>query len=440
MACQKDWLEIKSDKSLVVPETLEDLRAILDNNSIMNTTILNGIQQLAEIGTDNYFLEDNIYNSMDNLVDKNAYIFGEQIFEGDVGAWTWSYKRIFYANVVIDGLKKIQVTPSTQEAYDQVKATALFMRAHSNFWLAQLFAPVYDTGSAEMEPGIPLRMGSDLNEPTKRSTLKETYEQIIADLSIAAPLLPSTALPKTRPTKAAGWGLLARVYLSMSAFEQAKYCSDKALALNVQLIDYNDIISTANYPVPQFNAEVLFSDINPSGVFHPARSRVDTVLYAAYEAHDLRKKVFYKKISGSTYCSFNGSYNGTAAIFTGIATDEIYLTRAECLARLGDIDAAMADLNTLLKTRWEHTYYVDRLATTAEDALRIILEERRKQLVFRGIRWMDLRRHNKESGYQTTIKRVINHQTYELLPNSKRYVYPIPDPVVALTGINQNER
>ena len=39
--------------------------------------------------------------------------------------------------------------------------------------------------------GLVLRMTSDINEPTKRATVQETYYQIIKDLKEAAELLPS---------------------------------------------------------------------------------------------------------------------------------------------------------------------------------------------------------------------------------------------------------
>ena len=55
---------------------------------------------------------------------------------------------------------------------------------------------------------------------------------------------------------------------------------------------------------------------------------------------------------------FKGSYNGTLFAFTGLATDEIFLVRAECRARTGDINGAMDDLNRLLQQRWKTGTFV----------------------------------------------------------------------------------
>ncbi len=70
-----------------------------------------------------------------------------------------------------------------------------------------------------------------------------------------------------------------------------------------------------------------------------------------------------------------------------------------------------------------------------------ILEERRKELPFTGqLRWEDLRRLNKDQRFAKILVRTIAGNEYQLLPNSKRYVFPIPDIEIELSGIPQNER
>ena len=100
----------------------------------------------------------------------------------------------------------------------------------------------------------------------------------------------------------------------------------------------------------------------------------------------------------------------------------------------------MNDLNALLKKRYLTGTYIDRTASSANDALVQILTERKKELAFRGLRWMDLRRLNREPQFATTLTRVINGQTYTLQPNSIRYALPIPDDEIALSGLQQNPR
>jgi hypothetical protein len=126
-------------------------------------------------------------------------------------------------------------------------------------------------------------------------------------------------------------------------------------------------------------------------------------------------------------------------LFGGLATDELYLIRAECKVRAGNLSAALSDLNKLLRSRWKGKYQ-DIVLQDQEAVLSIILKERRKELVFRGLRWGDLRRLNRDSRFAVTLTRTLDGQVYQLLPRDKRYVLPIPEQEVTLGGIVQNER
>ena len=109
----------------------------------------------------------------------------------------------------------------------------------------------------------------------------------------------------------------------------------------------------------------------------------------------------------------------------------MYLIRAESYARKGDTQSAMSDLNTLLSARWTSEAFTQLTATDASDALRQILLERRKELLYRGLRWTDLRRLNKNPATAVTLTRVVGMQTYTLPPGDPRYVYAIPDNVIS---------
>ncbi|MGN0019982.1 MAG: RagB/SusD family nutrient uptake outer membrane protein, partial [Sphingobacterium hotanense] len=119
---------------------------------------------------------------------------------------------------------------------------------------------------------------------------------------------------------------------------------------------------------------------------------------------------------------------------------ELLLIRAECFARLGKISQALQNLNALLAKRWKSGSFVPFSEKTPEDALKIILDERRKELVFRGLRWSDLKRLNKEPRFAVTLKKTIADKEYVLPPNDNRYVFPIPSAVIKMSGIEQNPR
>jgi hypothetical protein len=169
---------------------------------------------------------------------------------------------------------------------------------------------------------------------------------------------------------------------------------------------------------------------------------VDTDLIASYAPNDLRLSVYYRREGQPISDTFTlkGSYSGTIFPFSGLATDEMYLIRAECRARDGNAAGSLADLDSLLSHRWVPGTFVPYANSfTAVQALDTVLAERRKELAFRGIRWSDLRRLNQE-GQGITLYRMINGQGYSLPPGSNGYTLPIPPDVILFSGIAQNPR
>lgn len=434
VACKK--LDLKPIQSQVVPQSLSDFQGLLDNANIINASY----SILGEISADNYYLSTANYNALAALQHRNAYIWKKNTFEGVQleSGWNANYQRVFYSNIALDGLLKL--SPQDQsENYKNIKGHALFTRGVSFFMVAQEFAPVYNISDDGAKPGIVLRLSSDLNIPSQRSSLKATYEQIIRDLEMAKELLPEKPFYKTRPCKAAAMAMLSRVYLSINEFQKSFENVDGALKTANSLIDYNTLVTTSSFPFPQLNAEVLMhATLVNTSILNPTNALIDPLLYDSYENNDLRQALFFRNNNNGTY-SFKGNYNGSAnPLFSGIAIDELYLTRAECHARLGRLEAALNDLNGLLITRFKAGTYVHKTAPSVDAALALIIAERRKELLLRGIRWMDLRRLNQDPRFAITLSRTVNGETYSLPPNDNRYTFPIPDYVIAINGIQQN--
>jgi hypothetical protein len=200
-----------------------------------------------------------------------------------------------------------------------------------------------------------------------------------------------------------------------------------------------------NYPIPGLNREVIYQATIIDDLAGLSSWFVDSNLYRSYDNNDLRKVMFFKTNS-SGQASFVGTYTGGTAgsagsqkTFCGIATDEVYLTRAECHARTGNLTLAMNDLNSVMSKRWKTGTFVPFTATSTNEAMTHILRERRKETPFRGLRWLDLRRLNSD-GANITLTRNLNGQVYTLAPNDPRYVLPIPPDVIATTDMIQNER
>lgn len=448
VSCKREWLEAKPQLSLVVPSTISDYQALLERTD-------QGFNDRGnvsdELGSDDYYVTDASY-STGTVLNRNAYIWAADLFEGgeEYIEWRFPYELILKANIVLDGIDKILPKNNAEQLeWNQAKGSALFFRAYRHYDVAKLFCKPFIENSAATDPGIPLRLSSDFNVASKRSSVKSTYAQIVGDLKAAEALLPIGTpindIYRCRPNKAAAQAMLARVYLSMNKFDSAYYYSNQCLQSYNRLIDYNGSDgfvnpAAATVKIARFNPEVIFH-VRANNFTFLAASRliVDQALFDSYDANDARKTIFFRNVSGSL--RFLGSYDNSLTFFSGLATDEMYLIRAESSARSGNKDAALNDLNTLMIKRWKNNgTWVPFTATTSEEALKIILIERRKELCFRGLRWSDLRRLNQDSKFAVTLTRTVNTKSYTLPANDKRYVFPIPADVIQLAGIEQNPR
>ena len=435
--CTKDFLSVKRDKSESTLYSVSQLQGLMDNTQRMNASW----PEAGLIGADNmYILYEDWLSTSSGARDN--YIWGDDVFmAGGVNDWSLPYIAIFYANLVLDGVNDIAIDASQTSDLDNVRGQAYFFRAYGFYQLAQLFAKPYNENTSKTDPGVPLRLTSDLNAPTVRSTVQETYDQIIKDLSTSLDLLPVKPLYKTRPSKPAALAMLARTYLVMGDYGNALEDAEKSFQLYDSLMDYNTIDPSPTYPFQFFNAETIFFTrmAGTTSCQYPPKAKVDSGLYKMYQSNDLRKRLFFKPIDSASQ-GFYGNYSGESDQFTGIATDEVLLMAAECNARVGNKDKAMQELNLLLKSRYKYGTFVPLQADNQNQALDIVLSERRKELAFRGLRWTDLRRINNDPIRAVTITRILNGEHYVLKPNDPRYVFPIPEDVIQMTGIAQNER
>lgn len=158
--------------------------------------------------------------------------------------------------------------------------------------------------------------------------------------------------------------------------------------------------------------------------------------------HDLRKKHFF--IAGAEgKWIFKGQYTGSTSTFMGLTVAELLLIRSECYARRNNFDNAAKDLNTLLSKRFDKEHFKE-YSGQEKSLLDIILNERRKELLFRGVRWSDIRRYNQDPERSLTLERRLQiggeEIVYTLPPGDPRFVFPIPNEVIERTGIEQNSR
>lgn len=439
-----DFLSERNSSFVSNISSLADMQALLD---AVNTMNFGSYTALLEIATDDIFVGRGGFDRASDL-EKSLYIWDKEYIYTTLrevnSDWTSTYQLIATVNTILDELPL--VTDYAGLSIDHVKGAALFHRAFAYHTLVQVYCKAYDPKSAGNDLGLPMRMNSDVNLPSTRATLEETFRLIENDIKLAIDLLPVTSAYPTRPNQAAAHALLARVYLLMERYADALGQATLSLSINNSLLDYNNLNNDSPNPITQFNEETLFyAYIDGAGILTVGREfYVDSALYNSYHSADLRKDIYFER-ENNGFQIFRASYTGlypSYSLFIGLTTSEMLLIKAECMARLGDLESSNIILNMLLINRYKRAYFEPEAITDSDILLARVLEERRKELLFRGVRWSDLKRLNRDPRFAKTLYRKVpgNEWIQELPPNDPRYVFLIPQDVIDMTGMEQNPR
>lgn len=312
-----------------------------------------------------------------------------------ISLWHGAYNIIFMSNSILKGIGNSQNL--TVEVKNQLKGEALFVRALSHFYLVSLFGDV------------PYIITTDYAENSNVSKLAEqkVYENILADLIEARSLLSSSYITneRTRPNKWVVTSLLARVYLYLEQWENAENESSEVINNNSLYdlqIPINDVfLKESSSAIWQFKPKyggdnalegILYSLNSPP----PQISALNPDLIESMESFDLRRQNWVKEVSDGTNTWYipnkyqENTNTGTSLEYSVIfRLAEQYLIRAEARARLGELNGAKSDINTIrLRAGLENV-----TSLNVQELLEDIIKERRFELFTEhGHRWFDLKR------------------------------------------------
>lgn len=340
---------------------------------------------LGTITTDNVIFNGTLSEYLQ--LDQNAIPTDNVI---TVSAYQGIYRTINSANSVIAYVPAVTDPLLTAGEKNKIVGEAYFIRALSYFDLARGWGGVQ----------LQLKPTSDLSVLTgiKRSTLDQTYDQVLADLIQAEQLLPEDATTRNRAQKSAARALRARLHLYRKQWAEAEnYATQVISNTKYSLVKPYKSFFTAPFQTAESVLELAYSvnDRNSYwNLWYPSSSGGQFTLKPS---DALIAKLNNPAIGGSRNSLIAGSgatvygvlYNTTATSTDPsylIRIAELYLIRAEARAQQNKLADAVADLNAI-RAR------ADVAATTATTQPAIIQEiedENGIEFAFEAHRWFDL--------------------------------------------------
>lgn len=423
VSCQ-GFLDEKPVKSILVPSTVEDVRAILDNYTTLNANSLS-----LFILSDDWVTSTANWEAL-NPWEQNAYLWEKEIFQPQERSVDYSrlHRKIFFANNCLDILEELGDTSSPAA---QLKGEALFVRSLAMLHLAQLFLP-HPEGSDAESVKIPFRFAAAVTGPSQLLGIDAVLNRVEQDLLEARNLLSDKAAFPNRPDRRVASALLSNVYLYWGKYDQAFNNAMEVFANDATLMDYGKLNPGLAYPFMLFNEETLYYGVTSSfSVTASAATWINPELIESYSDNDLRKPLYFIKDSNGSF-RYKGSYLGSFNLFSGISTSEVLLNAAEAAYRLGRVNEGKEILLKLIENRY------DEVALWTEENespdLNTVLEERRKEMVFRGSRWADMKRLAAMGELELPLTRKIRETDF-LLERMDQFYLELPE--IELTLGNQ---
>lgn len=441
------------------------------------------------LATDDYGLTPEIHKQMTSSSssdDLDVFTWSSENERSSRNMWDSEYAKIFRANLVLNNIDDVT---GSEEDKTIVRAEAHLVRAYSLFQLAVSHC-LYPSSENSGELGLPLRSTTSFEEPIARATLGETFSfiesEITEALKITKPYVNNGTRETWRGTTASVKAFAARFYLYLGDYDLAKQYAEEVLAEYSTLKDFNDPaqmyysynddtytinsgtseeeVITVKYPYtklqfygtsgyPEFLAweDLLFARTMSyaSWWFLPSQDLLDTYKIDIKDGNpdnDLRYRYFVIEDFGLRYCNKTtaGRTYGYCQFYydnliSGPTVPEMLLIKAEALARGGNAGDAIIEINKLRRSRIATEAYEDLPAGTVAEALKRVLDERRREMPF-TIRWYDLKRYawNDDPSddvtvshpfYPYTTSSVLDNDaivSHTLEPKSRHYALPIP--------------
>ncbi len=357
--------------------------------------------------------------------------------------WLYYYRTIFLANAVIEGIGSAS-QDTNLESKDQLLGEAYALRAYCHFELINLYGKWYDPTTANTDRGVPLALYNDIEQSYRPSSVAAVYQQILDDLKTASDHMQVDVQPSTdysyRFSKKVLTAFEARVRLYMGQWQEA-YDKATSLLASCTLQDMNETNPSENLGDPDderlpwlpTSPENILALDRPFGGFGGdiiyGTCLSDGILSKFDRDNDRRWLFISETVNMETWETVYKVSRSTSAR-TSIRSSEVYLIAAEAAAHLdGKLDEAKGYLTSLQAKRFTpEGAEAKATAVAALDQTGLLAEiadERAREFLLEGHRWLDLRRTTRPQ-----IVKTYDGQTYTLQANDSRYTLPYPQSAI----------
>jgi hypothetical protein len=351
--------------------------------------------------------------------------------------YTQLYRTIDLANNIIafvptvPGLEQSRINDMLGQAYT--------FRGMMYFELAKYFGGIPNK-YGELGVVIETEPSAGVNDASykSRASLQETWDQIKSDLEKGEKLLPtgrtSNFLTRSRLVKAAATATLARYYLYIDQWAQAE-------------ANATQVITQGNYTLVKPFSDIFRSEFTSESIFEMDYNVVDFGgLRQWYYPANLNGRgglSFHKPFasellerqgtdSRSGLIDFNPAFGGVyystkfnllqnASNVPVIRIAEMYLIRAEARARQNNVAGGLEDLN-LVRNR---ANLLNATASTTDELINQVLEERKFEFAIEGHRFFDMTRTGRAINVFVNLPRTTGASLYSI-GSTDKYVFPIP--------------
>lgn len=378
--------------------------------------------------------------------------------------WAKTHQLVLGASQNILAIDKLYAETKDVTMYDKLlrlRGDNCFIRGLMIWNAVNVFGrPYWD--EPEKNLGIVLDIQAEARE-LPRSSVKECFEQAIADFKAAAAYLPDERSDRSFANRAAAFGFLSRIYLYMGGCPDApvdEYNRLAAAYADSTFGMHEDVVELLKgeelkdlYENPKNSKEVLFAFYTgnyPSGtlgnVVHDfyywsgyeseaGSSSYPCVISKDYEkimdqGQDLRWLYFTEpsgrypgrfcttKYNGGKIYAF-GDYTSFVAPTVFLRAAEVMLNRAEAYVKLGEDAKALADLNAVR----DRSGLAPLSGVGGMELFDEIFLERRRELAFEAQTYYDYVRNGlkmKREEVTTLYPNYIGEQYNEMDPRASR--------------------